>query len=82
MTVRHPGLLLIAFEAVAIGVLGDHWGTLAGGIFTGVAQKIGARIDAARQSPAGHIVFPVIAVFRSSRPIFQNWKGERAILAN
>ena len=56
--------LLIAFEAVVLGGLGNLWGTLIGGIIIGVAQSIGAQFDAAWQTLAGHIVFLVIFMAR------------------
>jgi branched-chain amino acid transport system permease protein len=59
-----PSRLLIAFEAVVLGGLGNLWGTLIGGIIIGVAQSIGAQFDAAWQTLAGHIVFLVIFMAR------------------
>jgi branched-chain amino acid transport system permease protein len=59
-----PSRLLIAFEAVVLGGLGSLWGTLLGGIIIGVAQAIGAQVDAAWQLLAGHIVFLVIFMIR------------------
>ncbi len=59
-----PARLLFAFEAVIIGGLGSLWGTLAGGVILGVAQAIGAQIDAGYQILAGHIVFLVLLVLR------------------
>lgn len=56
-----PSRLIIAFEAVVLGGLGSLWGTLAGGIVLGVAQSLGAQVDAAWQTLAGHLVF--LAVF-------------------
>ena len=56
-----PSRLITAFEAVVLGGLGSLWGTLAGGIVLGVAQTLGAQIDAAWQVLAGHLVF--LAVF-------------------
>jgi branched-chain amino acid transport system permease protein len=56
--------LLIAFEAVVLGGLGNLWGTLAGGIIIGVAQSVGAQFDAAWQVLAGHIVFLAIFLAR------------------
>lgn len=53
--------LLIAFEAVVLGGMGNLWGTLIGAIILGVAQTFGAQIDAAWQSLAGHLAF--LAVF-------------------
>jgi branched-chain amino acid transport system permease protein len=59
-----PSRLLIAFEAVVLGGLGSLWGTLVGGIIIGVAQIIGAQVDAAWQLLAGHLVFLAIFMLR------------------
>ena len=59
-----PSRLLIAFEAVVLGGLGSLWGTLIGGIIIGVAQIIGAQVDAAWQLLAGHLVFLAIFMLR------------------
>lgn len=59
-----PARLLFAFEAVIIGGLGNLWGTLLGGIILGVAQAIGAQIDAGYQILAGHLAFLLILIFR------------------
>jgi branched-chain amino acid transport system permease protein len=59
-----PNRLLIAFEAVVLGGLGSLWGTLVGGIIIGVAQAIGAQVDAAWQLLAGHLVFLAIFMLR------------------
>lgn len=59
-----PSRLLFAFEAVIIGGLGNIWGTLAGGIILGVAQTLGAQIDAGYQILAGHLAFLAVLVFR------------------
>lgn len=59
-----PARLLFAFEAVIIGGLGSLWGTLAGGVILGVAQTLGAQIDAGYQLLAGHLVFLAILVVR------------------
>ena len=59
-----PVNLLVAFEVVVLGGLGSLWGTLVGGIFLGVAQTLGAQIDAAWQSLAGHLVFLAIFLVR------------------
>jgi branched-chain amino acid transport system permease protein len=61
-----PTRLLFAFEAVIIGGLGNIWGTLLGGIILGVAQTLGAQIDAGWQILAGHLVFLAILIFRPS----------------
>jgi branched-chain amino acid transport system permease protein len=59
-----PSRLLFAFEAVIIGGLGSLWGTLAGGIILGVAQTIGAQVDAGYQILVGHLVFLALLVVR------------------
>jgi branched-chain amino acid transport system permease protein len=59
-----PAQLIFAFEAVIIGGLGSLWGTLAGGIILGVAQTVGAQIDASWSILSGHIVFLVVLAFR------------------
>jgi branched-chain amino acid transport system permease protein len=57
-------ILLFAFAAVVIGGLGSLWGTLVGGIVLGVAQLIGAQINASDQLLAGYIVFLAVLVLR------------------
>lgn len=57
-----PSRLLFAFEAVIIGGMGNIWGTLAGGIVLGVAQAIGAQIDAGYQILAGHLAFLAVLI--------------------
>ncbi len=59
-----PLRLIFAFEAVIIGGLGNIWGTLIGGLLLGVAQAVGAQIDASFQILAGHVVFLLVLVFR------------------
>ncbi|MEL6362444.1 MAG: branched-chain amino acid ABC transporter permease [Pseudomonadota bacterium] len=59
-----PARLLFAFQAVIIGGLGSLWGTLLGGVILGVAQTVGAQIDAGYQILAGHLVFLAILVVR------------------
>lgn len=59
-----PSRLLIAFEAVVLGGLGNLWGTLAGGIVLGVAQGVGGQIDFAYQNLAGHLVFLALVFLR------------------
>ena len=59
-----PARLLFAFEAVIIGGLGSLWGTLAGGVILGIAQALGAQIDAGYQILAGHLVFLALLVVR------------------
>ena len=57
-------ILLFAFAAVVIGGLGSLWGTLVGGVVLGVAQEIGAQINASDSLLAGYIVFLVVLAFR------------------
>ena len=59
-----PARLIYAFEAVIIGGLGSLWGTLAGGIFIGLAQTLGAKMNPEWQILAGHIAFLVVVVLR------------------
>ena len=59
-----PGRLIFGFEAVIIGGLGNHWGTLAGGIILGVAQNLGAHLNPGWQLLAGHIAFLVVLAVR------------------
>lgn len=59
-----PSRLLVAFEAVVLGGLGSLWGTLLGGIIVGVAQSLGAQIDAGWQLLAGHLVFLAVFLIR------------------
>lgn len=59
-----PARLIYAFEAVIIGGLGSLWGTLAGGIFIGIAQTVGAKMNPEWQILAGHIAFLVVVVLR------------------
>jgi branched-chain amino acid transport system permease protein len=59
-----PARLLIAFETVIIGGLGNLWGTLAGGIILGLAQTIGAQINPTYFQLAGHLITLVVLVFR------------------
>jgi branched-chain amino acid transport system permease protein len=59
-----PASLLYAFEAVVIGGLGSLWGTFAGAVLLGVAQGIGAEIDAGAGVLAGHLVFLAVLVLK------------------
>lgn len=61
-----PASLLYAFEAVVIGGLGSLWGTFAGAIILGVAQALGAKVDAGMGVLAGHLVFLLVLLFRPS----------------
>ena len=56
--------LIFGFEAVIIGGLGSLWGTLAGGIVLGVAQAVGAQIDAGWGVLTGHLVFLAVLALR------------------
>jgi branched-chain amino acid transport system permease protein len=57
-----PVSLLYAFEAVVIGGLGSLWGTFAGAVVLGVAQALGAKMDAGFGILAGHLVFLLVLV--------------------
>jgi branched-chain amino acid transport system permease protein len=59
-----PSRLLTAFEVVVLGGLGSLWGTLVGGIVLGVAQNLGAQIDAGWEILAQHLVFLFLLVLR------------------
>lgn len=59
-----PASLLYAFEAVVIGGLGSLWGTFAGALVLGVAQAVGARLDAGMGVLAGHLVFLAVLWFK------------------
>ncbi|MCA0043465.1 branched-chain amino acid ABC transporter permease [Celeribacter litoreus] len=59
-----PTRLLTAFEAIVIGGLGSMWGTLVGGIIIGIAQMVGAQIDASWQVLSGHLVFLILLIVR------------------
>lgn len=59
-----PQRLIFAFEAVVIGGVGSLWGTLAGGIILGLAQVLGAQVDAGFGILAGHLVFLAVLAFR------------------
>jgi branched-chain amino acid transport system permease protein len=61
-----PIRLILAFEAVIIGGLGNMWGTLVGGVVIGVAQAVGAAIDPTWQILAGHLAFLAILIVRPS----------------
>jgi branched-chain amino acid transport system permease protein len=59
-----PSRLLTAFEIVVLGGLGSLWGTLIGGVVLGVAQNLGAQLDAAWEILAQHLVFLFLLVLR------------------
>jgi branched-chain amino acid transport system permease protein len=59
-----PDRLLFGFESVIVGGLGSLWGTLLGGIYIGVAQGIGARINPDWQQLAGHLAFLLMLALR------------------
>jgi branched-chain amino acid transport system permease protein len=61
-----PPRLIFAFEAVVIGGMGSLWGTLAGGIILGLAQVLGAQVDASFGVLAGHLVFLAVLALRPS----------------
>lgn len=58
------GRLILGFEAVIIGGLGNLWGTLVGGVVLGVAQSLGALVDPGWQLLAGHLTFLALLVLR------------------
>jgi branched-chain amino acid transport system permease protein len=58
--------LILAFEAVIIGGLGNLWGTLIGGVILGLAQAIGAALSPTWQILAGHLAFLIILIIRPS----------------
>ena len=59
-----PASLLYAFEAVVIGGLGSLWGTFAGAVILGIAQAIGAEINAGFGVLFGHLVFLAVLIFK------------------
>lgn len=67
--------LIFAFEAAVIGGTGSLWGTLVGGIVLGVAQSIGAQLNPQGFLIAGHAVFLVVLVARTSLGNFSDlWR--------
>jgi len=61
-----PIRLILAFEAVIIGGLGNMWGTLLGGMVLGLAQAIGAELNPNWQILAGHLAFLAVLIVRPS----------------
>lgn len=61
-----PANLLYAFEAVVIGGLGSLWGTFAGAVILGIAQAVGARLDAGMGVLVGHLVFLTVLLLKPS----------------
>jgi branched-chain amino acid transport system permease protein len=59
-----PARLIIAFEVIVLGGLGNLWGILAGGILLGIAQSLGGAVDVRLQVLAGHLVFLLIILLR------------------
>jgi branched-chain amino acid transport system permease protein len=59
-----PGSLLYAFEAVVIGGMGSLWGTFAGAVILGIAQAIGAEVNAGFGVLFGHLVFLAVLIFK------------------
>jgi len=59
-----PARLIVAFEVIVLGGLGNLWGILAGGILLGVAQSVGGAVDAPLQVLAGHLVFLFLILLR------------------
>jgi branched-chain amino acid transport system permease protein len=58
--------LIFAFEAAVIGGTDSLWGTLIGGVVLGVAQSIGAQLNPQGFLIAGHGVFLLVIVARTS----------------
>ncbi|PZO14607.1 MAG: branched-chain amino acid ABC transporter permease [Burkholderiales bacterium] len=56
--------LIHAFEAVIIGGMGSVWGAFWGAMVLGIAQVVGARIDAGWGTLAGHLVFLAVLGLR------------------
>lgn len=59
-----PARLIIAFEVIVLGGLGNLWGILAGAVLLGIAQSIGGAVDVRMQVLAGHLVFLLIILLR------------------
>jgi branched-chain amino acid transport system permease protein len=59
-----PASLLYAFEAVVIGGMGSLWGTFAGAVILGIAQAIGAKLNAGWGVLFGHLVFLVVLIVK------------------
>jgi len=59
-----PASLLYAFEAVVIGGMGSLWGTFAGAVILGVAQAVGAELNAGLGVLSGHLVFLAVLIFK------------------
>ena len=59
-----PIRLILAFEAVIIGGLGNMWGTLLGGMVLGIAQAVGAALNPNWQILAGHLAFLAVLIVR------------------
>lgn len=59
-----PSRLIVGFEVIVLGGLGNLWGLLVGGIVLGLAQSIGAEIDIRLQLLVGHVVFLLVLLVR------------------
>jgi branched-chain amino acid transport system permease protein len=59
-----PSRLIVAFEVIVLGGLGNLWGILVGAIVLGLAQSIGAEFDIRLQLLAGHLVFLLVLLIR------------------
>lgn len=59
-----PASLIYAFEAVVIGGMGSLWGTFAGAVILGIAQAIGAKVDAGFGVLFGHLVFLAVLIVK------------------
>jgi branched-chain amino acid transport system permease protein len=59
-----PSRMIVAFESIVLGGLGNLWGILAGAVILGLAQSIGADFDIRLQVLAGHLVFLTVLLIR------------------
>ncbi len=59
-----PSRLIVAFEVIVLGGLGNLWGILVGATVLGLAQSIGAEFDIRAQLLAGHLVFLLVLLLR------------------
>jgi branched-chain amino acid transport system permease protein len=59
-----PSRLIVAFEVIVLGGIGNLWGILVGAILLGLAQSIGAEFDIRLQLLSGHLVFLLVLLIR------------------
>jgi branched-chain amino acid transport system permease protein len=59
-----PSRLIVAFEVIVLGGIGNLWGILAGAVLLGLAQSIGAEFDIRLQLLSGHLVFLLVLLIR------------------